>query len=106
MNPNLIRNNPKFELFIDGDYLIVNNEDFKKDNCNYKLTEIIDVELTFNDNIFSKMITFLISAWELPKNSTTLRITHTNGVKEVILTNCNIKKVEEIFIILKNKLNE
>ncbi len=106
MNRNLIRNNPKFEIYIDENYLIVNNEDFKKDNCNYKLTEIIDVELIFNDNLFSKIITFLISGWELPKNSTTLRIKHNNGVKEIILTNCNIKKVEKIFISLKNKLNE
>ena len=61
----------------------------------------IDVELIFNDNLFSKIITFLISGWKLPKNSTTLRIKHNNGVKEIILTDCNIKKVEKIFISLK-----
>ena len=101
-----IRKKPKLEIYIDENYLIINNEDFKKDNCHFKLSEIIDVELIFNDNLFSKIITFLISGWELPKNSTTLKISHANGIKEIILTNCNIKKVEEIFIILKNKLNE
>ncbi len=101
-----IRKNPKLEIYIDENYLIINNEDFKKDNCTYNLNDIKDVELIFNDNLISKIITFLISGWKLPKNSTTLRIKHTNGIKEIILTDCNIKKIEEIFISLKNKLNE
>jgi len=102
MESRLIRVNPKFEMFIENDNLFIYNEDYTADNTIISIKEMVDVELLFTDSFFEKMFTFLLSGWELPKNSLILKISTKNEIKEFVLTNCDSKKVEKLYQKLKS----
>ncbi|PBJ12849.1 hypothetical protein [Flavobacterium sp. ACN6] len=88
-----IRKNPLFEIYIKNDYLVINNTDFDKDNGIFEIENILDVELIRNLSFFNKIIEITFGL-NVPAKSSELRINIENGFKDIVLTDCNIEKVE------------
>lgn len=91
----IIRKNPLFELFVEDNHVIVNNVDYLKDNCVLNLKGILNIELIRSLSFFDKIIEFTFGFWQQSK-SDVLRIYLKNGFKDIVLTNCDIKKTELI----------
>ena len=88
-----IREIPLFELYVENHYLIITNADYVKDNCILNLNTISSLELIRSLSFFDKIIEFTFGFWQQSK-SDVLRIHLKNGHKDIVLTNCNIKKTE------------
>ncbi|WP_395054886.1 hypothetical protein [Flavobacterium sp.] len=101
----VIRNNPLFEVYVENDFLIVNNVNYIKDNCVIKINDIIVVEVIRSLSLFDKIIEIMFGFWQNSK-SDTLRINLKNGFKDVILTNCDIKKTELIVYKINKLINK
>jgi hypothetical protein len=88
-----IRTNPLFELYVENDVLIINNTQHIKDNGCIKIEDIEGVELIRELSFWNKVIeeTFglIVSA-----KSQKLRIHFENGFKDIVVTDCECKKVE------------
>lgn len=97
-----IRKLPLFEIYIDNDSLVINNTDSKKDNSKWILKDVLSLELIKKSSLANKIIEVTFGLI-YPPESNTLRIRHENGFKDIILTNCDINKVE-ILIYDINKL--
>ncbi|HCQ14037.1 hypothetical protein [Flavobacterium sp.] len=92
-NDKIIRKNPLFELYVENRHLVIRNEDYIKDNCVVDLNSISHLELIRSLSFFDKIIEFTFGFWQQSK-SDVLRIHLKNGFKDIILTNCDIKKTE------------
>ena len=90
-----IRKNPLFEVFVEDNHLIVHNTDYLKDNCAINLKDVLGVELIRSLSFFDKIIEFTFGVWGQSK-SDVLRINFKNGFKDIVLTDCDIKKTEVI----------
>lgn len=101
----VIRKNPLFEIYVENDFLIVNNVDYIKDNCVIKLNDILVVEVIRSLTIFDKIIEVMIGFWQNSK-SNTLRINLKNGFKDIILTNCEMKITESIVYKINELINK
>ncbi|MBW1657905.1 MULTISPECIES: hypothetical protein [Flavobacterium] len=97
----VIRRNPLFEIYIENDHLVVNNTDFRRDNGIFEIDSITSVELIRNLSFINKIIetTFGLN---VPAKSSELRINLENGFKDIVLTHCDLKKVE----LLIYKINQ
>ncbi len=91
----IIRKKPIFELYVEENHLIVTNADNIKDNCVINLNTISGLELIRSVSFFDKIIEIAIGFW-MHSKSDGLRIHLKNGFKDIILTNCDIKKTELI----------
>ena len=100
----VIRKNPLFEVYVENDFLIINNTDYIKDNCVIRLNDIIVVGVIRSLSLFDKIIEVVIGFWQNSK-SDTLRINLKNGFKDIILTNCDIKKIELIVYKINELIN-
>ncbi|WP_125718277.1 hypothetical protein [Flavobacterium ustbae] len=89
----VIRKNPLFEIDITDEYLVINNTDFIKDNGTFEIESLESVELLRNLSYFNKIIEVTFG-FNVPARSNELRINMENGFKDIVLTNCNIEKVE------------
>ncbi|SFC50768.1 hypothetical protein [Flavobacterium phragmitis] len=89
----VIRRNPLFEIYLKEDCLVINNTDFSKDNGIFEIDSILSVELirhlAFIDRVIE--VTF---GFNVPAKSCELRINLENGFKDIVLTRCDIEKVE------------
>ena len=92
-NDKIIRKNPLFEFYVENDHLVIRNDDYIKDNCLVALNSISHLELIRSLSFFDKIIEFTFGFWQKSK-SDVLRIHLKNGHKDIVLTNCNIKKTE------------
>lgn len=88
-----IRRNPLFEIYIKNDHLVINNTDFRRDNGIFEIDSIVNVELIRNLSFINKIIEITFGL-NVPAKSSELRINLENGFKDIILTDCNIEKVE------------
>ena len=104
----VIRKKPLFEIYIENNYLVINNSDYAKDNGRFKIDNILDVELIQNLSFLNKLIEVTFGL-NVPAKSNEFRINLENGFKEIVLTNCDIKNVEklvyEINQLITNKKN-
>ena len=91
----IIRKNPLFEFYVENEHLVITNEDYVKDNCVVNLNSIVHLELIRSLSFFDKIIEVIIGFWQDSK-SDVLRINFKNGFKDIVLTNCDIKKTELI----------
>jgi len=103
----IIRKNPLFEIYVENDYLIVHNTDYKKDNGRFEIESIAHVELIRHLSFLNKIIEVTFGL-NVPSKSDELRINTENGFKDIVLTNCNIKEVEILIyeinqLLLKSK---
>ncbi len=90
-----IRKNPLFELYVEDHHVIVTNDDYVKDNCIININTISFLELIRSLSFFDKIIEFTFGFWQQSK-SDILRIHLKNGFKDIVVTDCDIKKVELI----------
>jgi hypothetical protein len=97
----IIRNHPLFEFYIENNHIIINNADYFKDNCVINLKDVFVIEVIKNLSFFNKIIEATFGFWQDSK-SDVLRIKLKNGFKDILLTNCDIKKTESIVY----KINE
>jgi hypothetical protein len=90
-----IRKKPLFEIYVENDYLVINNTDYVKDNGRFKIDSILNVELLQSLSIWNKIIevTFRLN---VPTKSNEFRINLEDGFKEIVLTNCDIKEVKKL----------
>lgn len=100
----IIRKKPLFEIYLKDDFLVINNTDFKKDNGIYDLESMQNLELIKSLSFFNKIIE-VIFGLNVPSKSVQLRINTENGVKDILLTDCDIQKVE-ILVYEINQLND
>lgn len=91
----IIRKNPLFELHVEENYLIVNNTNYSKDNCFINLNRITSLELIRSLSFLEKIIDVTFGFWQQSK-SDILRINMRNGFKDIVLTDCDKKKIELI----------
>lgn len=103
----VIRKSPLFEIYVENDYLIVNNTDYRKDNGRFEIESITHVELIRHLSFLNKIIEVSFG-FNVPSKSDELRINTENGFKDIVLTNCNIKEVEILIyeinqLLLKRK---
>ncbi|PBI87555.1 hypothetical protein BSF41_29920 [Flavobacterium sp. ACN2] len=89
----VIRKNPLFEIYIKNDHLVINNTDFRKDNVIFEIDSIVSLELIRHLSFINKIIEITFGL-NVPKKSCELRINLENGFKDIVLTDCDIKKVE------------
>lgn len=89
----IIRTNPLFELYVENNFLIINNTQYSKDNRRINIDDIESVELirelTFWNKVVEVTFGFLVNA-----KTELLRIRFENGFKYIIVTACDTKKVE------------
>lgn len=97
-----IRTNPLFELYVENDALIINNTQHSKDNIHIRIADIESAELIRNLSLWNKFIeqTF---GFLVPAKSELLRIRLKNSFKDIVVTDCDTKKVES-FIYEVNML--
>jgi hypothetical protein len=95
MQEKVIREIPLFELYVENNHLVVTNADYVKDNCIINMKTISSLELIRNLSFFDKIIEVTFGFWQQSK-SDVLRIHLKNGFKDILLTNCDIKKTELI----------
>lgn len=104
-----IRKQPLFEIYTENDFLVINNTAFKKDNGKWLLKDVLGLELIIELSLLNKIIAITFGLI-YPAKSNTLRINLENGFKDIILTNCNIEKVEvliyEINQLILKKQNQ
>ena len=90
-----IRTNPLFELYVENDFLIINNTQHSKDNGHINIDNIESVELIRELSYWNKVIQqtfgFLVQA-----KSELLRIHFEDGFKDILVTDCGTKKVESL----------
>lgn len=91
----VIRENPIFELYVEDQHVVVTNTDYVKDNCIINMNTISSLELIRSLSFFDKIIEVTFGFWQQSK-SDVLRIHLKNGLKDIVLTNCDIKKTELI----------
>jgi hypothetical protein len=91
----IIRKNPLFELYVEENHLIVNNTDYSKDNCFINLNTISRLELIRSLSVLEKIIEVTFGFWKQSK-SDILRINMKKSFKDILLTDCDIKKIELI----------
>ncbi|MEC4003380.1 hypothetical protein OX283_001820 [Flavobacterium sp. SUN052] len=101
----IIRKFPLFELFVENNHLIVNNYDHLKDNCVINIKDISHLELIKKVSFFDKIIEVYFGVIGFSK-SNELRIHLKNSFKDIILTNCDISKVELIIYKINHSINE
>jgi len=101
----IIRKNPLFEIYMDYGHLTINNTDYQKDNRTIDIENIVNVELIRNLSFLNKFIEVTFGLY-LPAKSNELRINMENGFKDIILTDCDIKKVELLIYEINKKLNQ
>nr|WP_315197794.1 hypothetical protein [uncultured Flavobacterium sp.] len=91
----IIRTNPLFEIYIENDVLIINNKQHSKDNRRLKIEDIESIELIRKLSLLNKFIeqTF---GFLVPAKSELLRIRFENGFKDILVTDCDSKKVESL----------
>ena len=94
-NRNVIRKNPLFEILIENNHIVVNNADYSKDNCVINLNDILSIDVIRHLRFFDKFLMVFFGFYGEAK-SNELRINLRNGFKNIILTECDIKKVELI----------
>ena len=93
MKNKIIREKPLFEIFIENDYLVINNTENTNNNGRFKIENCTGVELIQNLSFFNKLIQVYFGL-TFPAKSNELRINMENSFRDIILKDCNIKKVE------------
>jgi|GEM_PF-2412052 len=89
----IIRKNPLFEIYFEDGHLIINNADYRKDNSVIDIENIQSLELIKHLSLLNKIIEVTFGL-NFPAKSNELRINMENGFKNILLTNCDISKVE------------
>ncbi|MBB4800979.1 putative ubiquitin-like protein YukD [Flavobacterium nitrogenifigens] len=89
----IIRKNPLFEIYFTDGHLVINNTDYKKDNRAIDIENIQSLELIKNSSFLNKFIEVTFGL-NFPAKSYELRINMENGFRDIILTDCDIDKVE------------
>lgn len=103
----VIRKSPLFEIYVENDCIVINNTDYRKDNGRFEIESISHLELIRHLSFLNKIIEVTFGL-NVPSKSNELRINTENGFKDLVLTDCDIKKVEVLIyeinqLILKNK---
>jgi hypothetical protein len=102
-----IRTYPLFELYVENNFLIINNKQHAKDNKHIKIDDIEIVEfireLSFWNKVLETTFGFLVNA-----KSELVRIRFKDGFKDITVTDCDTKKVESLiyevnFLIQKSQ---
>ena len=88
-----IRTNPLFELYVENNFLIINNTQYSKDNRRIDIEEIESVELIRELTFWNKVIEVTFGSLVNAK-AELLRIRFENDFKDIIVTDCDTKKVE------------
>ncbi|MEN9907663.1 MAG: hypothetical protein RLZZ540_804 [Bacteroidota bacterium] len=99
-----IRKFPLFELSLENNFLIINNQDYTKDNGVIELSDIVEIKIIKEAFDVIAYIAAFISGTNSLEKSDKLQIKMKNGIKEVLLTNCDINKVEDIINIIKKQI--
>ena len=99
----VIRKNPLFELYVEDHHVIVTNDDYVRDNCIINMKTIYSLELIRSLSFFDKIIEVSIGLW-MQSKSDVLRIHLKNGFKDIVLTNCDIKKTALIIYEINHLL--
>ena len=104
-NNNVIRTNPVFELYHENNYLIINNPNYFKGNYVIPFQDIESIELIRCFTFWDKIIKAYFKFWK-PTKSLFLILNLKNGLKNILLTDCNAKKttlaIDKINEILSN----
>ncbi|MES2544533.1 MAG: hypothetical protein V4548_06590 [Bacteroidota bacterium] len=93
MDKIIIRKKPLFELKVENDFLIINNTNYKRDNMIIKISDIDNLEIIRHLSPLNKVIEVMFGFFSTSK-SNDLRIKMSNGFKDIVLTNCEMEKVE------------
>lgn len=101
----IIRKKPLFEIYMDESHLVINNADHQKDNKVIEIEDIISLELIRNLSFFNKIIEITFGLY-YPAKSNVLRINMNNGFMDIILTNCDIEKVEILIYDVNQIINK
>ncbi|HEY1196695.1 hypothetical protein [Flavobacterium sp.] len=101
----IIRKNPLFEIYTKDGHLTINNTDYEKDSRAIAIEDIESLELIRDLSFFNKIIEIMIGLHYPPK-SNKLRINMENGFKDILLTNCNIEKVEVLIYEVNQTINK
>jgi hypothetical protein len=88
-----IRISPLFELYIENDVLIINNTEHAKDNGRIKIKDIESVDFIRELSFWNKMIE-VIFGFIVQARSEYVRIRFKDGFKDIVVTNCDRKKIE------------
>ncbi|PJJ10023.1 hypothetical protein CLU83_3410 [Flavobacterium sp. 1] len=91
----IIRTNPLFELYIENNALIINNTQHSKDNKRIKIEDIESVELIRELSFWNKIIEVTFGFF-VPAKSELLRIKFEDSFKDILVTDCDSKKVKSL----------
>jgi len=100
-NNNIISANPVFELYLENNYLIINNSNYFKGNYVIPFQEIESIELIRCFTFWDKIIKAYFKFWK-PTKSLFLILNLKNGWKNILLNECNTKKTKKAI----NQINE
>ena len=100
---NEIRKFPLFELYVENDFLIINNRDYINDNGIIELSDIVEIELVKQPFDIIECIAAFFSGINTRKKSEKLQIKMRNGIKKILLTDCDIDKVEHLVNNINSK---
>jgi len=101
----IIRKNPLFEIYVEDGHLVINNTDYSKDNRAIDIENIQSLEFISNLSFLDKIIEVTFGL-NFPAKSNELRINMENGFKNIILTDCEIDKVELLIYEINQILNK
>lgn len=101
----IIRKNPLFEIYFEDGHLVLNNTNYKKDNRVIDIENIQSLELIRNLSFLNKIIEMTFGL-NFPAKSYELRINMENGFKDIILTDCDINKVETLIYEINQTINK
>lgn len=99
----MIRKNPLFEIYIESNHLVINNNDYIKDNCVINLNDILSVERIKTLSLFNRIIEVYFGFLR-PSKSDIFRIHLKNGFKDVLLTECDIKKTDALIYEINHEI--
>ncbi|PKB16575.1 hypothetical protein [Flavobacterium sp. 5] len=88
-----IRTNPLFELYIENNILVINNGEDLKNNGHIKTADIESIEFIRELNFWNKILEVTFGLIVSVK-SEYVRIRFKDGFKDLLVTNCDRKKVE------------
>ncbi len=100
-NTTSIRSNPVFELYHENNFLIIKNPNYFKRNYIISFQEIESIELIRCFSFWNKILKVYFKFWK-PSKSMYVILNLKNGLKNILLNDCDIKKTKKAL----NKINE
>lgn len=88
-----IREHFLFDIYIENDFLIINNTHYAKDNGKFGLESILTTELIRKLSFWNRILEVTLGL-AVPAKSYFLRINFENNFKDIVVPNDLVKKTE------------